>query len=49
MESLKDIYLFIRERKSYWLAPMIVVLVLLGLLLVLGGGSVVAPFIYSLF
>jgi hypothetical protein len=38
-----------RERKKFWLAPIIVVLLLLGALLVLAQGSAVAPFIYTLF
>lgn len=49
MESLKDIWFFIRERKQYWLAPMVIILVLMGLLVVFGSGSAIAPFIYSLF
>jgi Family of unknown function (DUF5989) len=49
MEFLKDLWHFIKERKKYWLAPLIIVLILVGLLLVFGGGSALAPFIYSLF
>ncbi len=49
MESLKDIWLFLRERKKYWLAPIIIVLLLFGVLIVFGGGSAIAPFIYTLF
>jgi hypothetical protein len=49
MDFLKDIWGFIRERKKYWLGPVIVVLLLIGVLIVFGGGSSVAPFIYSLF
>lgn len=49
MESLKDIWLFIKERKKFWLAPIIIILLLLGVLIVFGGSSVVAPFIYTLF
>ena len=49
MEFLKDLWLFMRERRIYWLAPVILVLLLLGLILVFGGGSAVAPFIYTLF
>jgi len=49
MEYLKDIWLFIKERKKFWLAPVITLILLLGLLIVFGGGSAVAPFIYSLF
>lgn len=49
MEILKDLYLFMKERKKFWLAPIIIVLLILGLLIVFGGGSAVAPFIYTLF
>jgi hypothetical protein len=49
MEFLKDILRFLGERKKFWLAPIIIVLVLLGLLIVIGGGSAVAPFIYTIF
>jgi hypothetical protein len=38
-----------RDRKKFWLAPLIVVMVLLGALIVIGQGSAVAPFIYTLF
>jgi len=49
MEFLQDLWLFMKERKKYWLAPLIVVLLLLGILIVFGGSSAVAPFIYTLF
>ncbi len=49
MDFLKDIWGFIRERKKYWLGPVILVLIMIGALVVFGGGSSVAPFIYSLF
>ncbi len=49
MELLKDLWGFLKERKKYWLMPIILVLVLLGVLIVVGGSSSVAPFIYSLF
>lgn len=49
MEFLKDLWQFIRERKKFWLAPVILLLLLLGLLIVFGGGSAIAPFIYTLF
>jgi len=48
-ELLKDLWLFMRERKKFWLAPIIIVMVLLGALIVLAQGSAVAPFIYTLF
>jgi hypothetical protein len=49
MEFVKDLWLYMKERKKFWLAPMIVVLLLLGILIVLGSGSALAPFIYTLF
>ncbi len=49
METLTDIWQFIRERKKFLLAPLIFVLLLMGFLIVIGGGSSIAPFIYTLF
>ena len=49
LELLQDLWMFMRVRKKYWLAPLILTLVLIGALLVFSHGSVVAPFIYSLF
>ena len=49
MELLKELWFFIKERKKFWLAPVILVLLLLGFLIVLAGGSAMAPFIYALF
>ena len=45
----KDIWDFLRVRKKYWLAPLIITIVLMGALIVFTQGSVVAPFIYSIF
>lgn len=49
IELLKDLWDFMRERKKFWLAPIIIVMLLLGVLIVLTQGSAVAPFIYTLF
>jgi hypothetical protein len=49
MTFLKDLWMFLRERKKFWLAPVIIVLILLGAIIVFGGGSAIAPFIYTLF
>lgn len=49
METIKDLFLFIKDRKKFWLAPVIIVLLLMGGLIVFGGGSAIAPFIYTLF
>ncbi len=45
----KEFWAFIRQRKRYWLVPVIAILVILGVLLVLAENSAIAPFIYSLF
>lgn len=49
MEFLKDLIKFMKERKKFWLTPIILVLLLLGILIVFGGSSAIAPFIYTLF
>jgi hypothetical protein len=49
MEFLKDLWGFIRERKKYWLLPIILVLLAFGIIIVLTSGSAIAPFIYALF
>ncbi|MEO6862610.1 MAG: DUF5989 family protein [Microcoleus sp.] len=49
LDFLKDLWAFMRERQKYWLIPLILTLVFLGALIVLGHGSVIAPFIYTLF
>ena len=46
---LSEICAFLRARKKWWLAPIILVLMLLGALIVLTEGSAIAPFIYTLF
>lgn len=46
---IKELLAFAKERKKLWLLPLIAVLLLLGILIVLTQGSVVAPFIYTLF
>jgi len=48
-EFIKELWAFMKERKKFWLLPIILVLVLLGSLIVLTQGSAVAPFIYTLF
>lgn len=49
MEFLKELWAFLRVRKKIWLAPIIIVMLILGGLLSLAQGSVIAPFIYTLF
>ena len=49
LELAKDIWDFLKIRKKYWLAPLIITIILMGFLIVFTQGSVVAPFIYSIF
>ncbi|MEB3155846.1 MAG: DUF5989 family protein [Cyanobacteriota bacterium] len=49
LDLAKDIWDFLKVRKKFWLAPLIITIVLMGALLVLTQGTVVAPFIYSIF
>ena len=49
MEFFKDLWDFMRVRKKFWLAPIIIVLLLLGGLIVLAEGTAIAPFIYTIF
>jgi hypothetical protein len=49
LDLIKDFWDFMRVRKKFWLAPIVIIMLLLGGLLVASQGSVVAPFIYTLF
>jgi len=49
LELVNDLWDFLKVRKKYWLAPLIITMVLMGALIVFTQGSVVAPFIYSIF
>ncbi len=49
LELLRDLWGYMRERKKIWLAPILLIMVLLGALIVLAEGSAIAPFIYTLF
>ena len=49
MEMLRELWVFMRTRKKYWLWPIFIMMALLGVLIVLAQGSAVAPFIYTLF
>jgi hypothetical protein len=48
-EFVTELWAFMKERKKFWLLPIVVILLLFGSLVVLTQGSVVAPFIYTLF
>jgi hypothetical protein len=49
MNYLSDLWKFLRVRKKYWMIPLLVFLLTFGALVVLTGGSAVAPFIYAIF
>ena len=49
MEFLKDLWGFLKVRKKFWLLPIILFMMLFGVLIVLTGGSAIAPFIYAIF
>ena len=49
LELIGDIWGFLKVRKKYWLAPLIITILLISTLVVFTQGSVVAPFIYSIF
>lgn len=49
MSILIELFRFLRKRKKYWLLPIILVMLTIGGLLLLAQGSVLAPFIYTLF
>ena len=49
LDLLADLWAFMRERKKFWLGPIILVMILLGALIVFAQGSALAPFIYTIF
>lgn len=49
LSILKEVWEFIKHKKNYWLIPIIIILLLIGILLVVTEGSAIAPFIYTLF
>jgi Family of unknown function (DUF5989) len=49
MEFLRELWLFLKTRKKYWLIPLIFILLAMGLLIVAASSSALAPLIYTLF
>jgi|TARA_B110001454_G_scaffold138370_1_gene128588 hypothetical protein len=49
MEFIREFWAFLRVRKKLWLAPIVIMMVVLGGLIILTEGTVVAPFVYTLF
>jgi hypothetical protein len=49
MDFLRDLWGFMKQRKKFWLLPLVAILLAFGALIVLASGSAIAPFIYTLF
>jgi hypothetical protein len=49
MNFLNDLWGFLRDRKKYWMIPIVLILLMLGLIIVFAGSSAIAPFIYTIF
>ena len=49
MSLIRELWAFMRERKKWWLLPMVAVMLLVGALIVFAQGSALAPFIYTIF
>ena len=49
IDLIKDVWDYLKVRKKYWLAPLILTILFLGVLIVFTQGSVIAPFIYTIF
>ncbi|SNB46626.1 DUF5989 family protein [Geobacter sp. DSM 9736] len=49
MDIFKDLWGFLKERKKWWLLPIILILLMVGALILLSAGSAIAPFIYTIF
>ena len=49
LSFIREMWQFLRQRKKFWLLPLLLVMALLGVLIVMAQGSAVAPFIYTLF
>ena len=49
MSLAREVWLYFRERKKWWLLPIVLVMVMLGALLIFAQGSALAPFIYTIF
>ena len=49
MEFLGDLWGFLRERKKFWLLPVILTLLVIGGLIILSSGTAIAPFVYTIF
>ena len=49
MELLKELFIFLQSRKKLWLAPIVLIMLAIGALLIIAQSSVISPFIYTIF
>lgn len=49
LSIVKEFIVFLSENKKFWMIPIVIILLLLGFIIVIGQGSALAPFIYTLF
>lgn len=49
LELIKELWIYMKSRKKFWLAPIFLILIIFGSLIILTQGSLVAPFIYTIF
>lgn len=49
MDFIRDLWGFMRERKKFWLLPIILMLLLFGAMIIFTSGSAIAPFVYTIF
>jgi hypothetical protein len=49
LATVRELFAFLRHRKRYWLGPIVIILLGLGIMIMVAEGSAIAPFIYSLF
>ena len=49
LSFFKEFWEFLRERKKYWILPIVIVLALFGVIIILTEGTAIAPFIYTIF
>ncbi len=49
MDAIKEIFMFLRVRKKFWMLPLIIILLVFGVLIVFTSGTAIAPFVYTLF
>ena len=49
LDLFKELFLFLKESKRWWLAPILILLILFGIFIIMSEGAAVLPFIYTLF